>query len=170
MRRLRKQLTSPVVSIVGGYVYIGCFAIFLYTQGFYEESTLFTWGVPVTFMGKVVEDESTYYLILCFLFVHQLINNWVNDVAYPWVINNVQNKESKTLLYSRQTTILVINMFDIYSELDMILLVSGMASQIGFFMTLLAANLVASTAINWQYIKLKDEEREPTELDAILII
>lgn len=169
MGKLRTKLTSPAVSIAGGYVYIGCFAIFLYAQGFYEGSTLFTWGVPVTFMGKVVEDEFTYYLILLFLFVHQLINNWVNDVAYPWIINNVQNKESKTLLYSRGMTITVINLFDIYSELDMILLVSGMASQIGFFVTLLAANLVASTIINWQYVKMKDDSI-PVSLEEILII
>lgn len=152
-----RRLTSPAVSIAGGYIFICVFAGFLYQQGFYTDSTVFAWGVPVTFMGKVIDDKSTYYSILAFLFVHQLINNWVNDVAYPWIINNVQNKECLSLMYGRRTTVILINLFDVYSEFDMILLVSGMASQIGFFVALLSANIIASTVINWQYIKLKDD-------------
>jgi hypothetical protein len=168
---LKNKLTSPLTSVLGGYTYVGFLAAFLYYNDFYNDSTLFTWGVPVTFMGKTVTDEKTYYLILLMLFIHQLINNWVNDVAYPFILNNVQNKSCNTFIYPKSVTILLINLFDIYSQVDMILLISGMSSQITFFAVLLLANLVASTLINLQYLNEREKriDRESVPLEEVLI-
>lgn len=135
-------------------------------MGLYNKSSFFTWGTPVTFMGVTITDDTTYYTLLVLFFVHQLINNWINTVTYPWIINCVQDPKSSNLVYSQRTTMLIVNMFALYSELDMILIVSGIISQGAFFVMIILANMVSTSFINWRYIKLRNQvtTTEPTDL------
>ena len=160
MNHFNKRLTCPLTSIICGYGYISILAIFFYFQQFYENSTFFTWGIPVQFMGTTINDNNTYYGILALLFLHQLINNWVNDVVYPWIITCVQDPKSKNIVYSKHTSMLIINMFALYSELDMILIISGCMSQLTFFVMIILANMISVSIINWQYIKTKSDIQE----------
>ena len=134
-------------------------------MGLYNKSSFFTWGTPVTFMGVTITDDTTYYTLLVLFFVHQLINNWINTVTYPWIINCVQDPKSSNLVYSQRTTMLIVNMFALYSELDMILIVSGIISQGAFFVMIILANMVSTSFINWRYIKLRNQvtTTEPTD-------
>jgi hypothetical protein len=152
IKTIKKNITSPLVSISGGYIYIIILCFILYGMGFYENSTFFTWGTPVTFMGKEITDDKTYYSVLFLFFIHQLINNWVNEVVYPWVINYVQNKQSKNLIYSESTSMLLMNMWALYSELDVMFIVSGFMSQLTFFIVIIIANVISTSIITWQYI------------------
>lgn len=136
--------------------------MFLFANGFYSNSSLFAWGVPVEFMGKTISDLRTYYLTLLALFVHQLVNNWVNSVVYPWILNCVQDPKSPASGYSDCFTLLLICMFDLYSEIDMILIVSGIASQMGFVSALVMANVVSSSFINLHYLRQKRQEHTGT--------
>jgi len=153
MNHFLNKLTSPFLSICVGYVYIAALAGILAAMGMYEKSTFFRWGTPVTFMSVTINDDLTYYTLLALFFVHQLINNWINSVTYPWIINCVQNPKSDILIYSKTVTILIVNMFALYSELDMILIVSGIISQAAFFVMIILANLISATIINWRYIR-----------------
>ena len=155
MNHFTNRYTSPLLSICSGYVYISILAVVLYYMGFYGESTFFAWGTPVTFMGVNITDDKTYYLLLSLFFVHQLINNWVNDVTYPWILNCIQDPKSVNLVYSKRVSMIIVNMFALYSELDMILVISGVMSQMAFFVMIILANMVSVSIINWQYIKQK---------------
>lgn len=160
MNHFSSRLTSPLLSICAGYVYIAILATFFYFSGFYNKSTFFSWGPPINFMGTKIVDDMTYYLLLFLFFLHQLINNWVNDVTYPWMLNCIQDPKSKHLVYSKGTSMLIVNMFALYSELDVVLIVSGIMSQLSFFGVLILANMVAVSFINWQYIKNKEEKED----------
>ena len=153
MNHFTNKLTSPLLSVCAGYVYIAALAGVLATMGMYEKSTFFRWGTPVTFMSVTINDNATYYTLLLLFFVHQLINNWINSVTYPWIINCVQDPKSEVLIYSKKVTMLIVNMFALYSELDMILVVSGIISQAAFFVMIILANLISTTVINWRYIR-----------------
>ena len=96
--------------------------------------------------------------LLFLFFLHQLINNWVNDVTYPWMLNCIQDPKSKHLVYSKGTSMLIVNMFALYSELDVVLIVAGIMSQLTFFGVLILANMIAVSFINWQYIKKKEDK------------
>ena len=156
MNHFTNKLTSPLWSICGGYVYIAVLAGILATMGLYEKSSFFRWGTPVTFMSVTINDNKIYYTLLFLFFVHQLINNWINSVTYPWIINCVQNPKSEVLIYSKKVTMLIVNMFALYSELDMILVVSGIISQASFFIMIILANLISTTIINWRYIRSRE--------------
>lgn len=155
MNHFRNHMTSPLFSICGGYVYITILVAYLYLNDFYNNSSFFSWGPPITFMGTEIEDSQDYYLLLFLFFLHQLINNWVNDVTYPWILNCVQDPKSKNLVYSRTTSMLIVNMFALYSELDVMLIIAGVMSQMAFFVMLILANMISVSVINWQYIKNK---------------
>jgi hypothetical protein len=157
MNHFRSRFTSPLLSICSGYLYIALLAILLAKMGLYEKSSFFRWGTPVTFMSVTINDDSTYYTLLLLFFVHQLINNWINSVTYPWIINCVQDPKSDSLVYSKKTTMLIVNMFALYSELDMILVVSGIISQAAFFVMIILANLISTTVINWQYVRNREK-------------
>ena len=155
LKLLKKSVLSPFVSIISGYIYVFIFAIVL-ANGDFNNSSFFTWGVPVTYMGKKINDEVTYYLLLIGIFFHQLINNWINEVTYPWIINKVQNKDNKYLEYSKTKTMIIVNIFSFYSELDVVIIVSGIMSQISFFIVIVLANAISTTIISWLYINNKD--------------
>jgi hypothetical protein len=151
------KLTSPHISITAGYGYVLILGWALYYMGFYKDSTFFSFGVPITLMGKTINEPLTYYALLLLFFFHQLINNWINDAAYPWIINSVQDPKSKSLEYTRRTSLLLVNLFALYSEIDVILIVAGVMSSISFFLVIILANLISTTLINWQYIRVKKE-------------
>lgn len=155
---------SPLLSICTGYVYISILATCLYTMNLYENSTFFMWGPPITIMGKIIQDNTTFYVILGLFFVHQLINNWINCVTYPWIINCVQDPKSRDLMYSKKTSLIIVNMFALYSELDMLVLIAGIMSQVSFFIVIITANVISTSVINWQYIN----KQKIIELDMIL--
>ena len=157
MHHFRTKITSPLLSICTGYIYIVALAVTMYYMKFYDGSTFFSWGTPVTFMGTKVTNQGTYYLLLLLFFGHQLINNWINDVTYPWIINCVQDPKCDNLLYSKRVSLLIVNMFALYSELDVILIISGVMSQISFFLMIILANLISTSIINWEYIRNKPE-------------
>lgn len=150
-------LTSPFISIFSGYVYIVGLALVFESMGLYEKSSFFTWGTPVTFMGVKISDDTTYYILLLLFFVHSLINNWIHSVTYPWIMDYVQDPKSYNLRYSNKTTILIVNMFAFYSELDMILTVFGIISQGAFSIMIILANMVFASLINWRAIQLKNK-------------
>lgn len=167
MNHFRNRLTSPLLSICGGYVYITILATFLYSAGFYSNSAFFSWGPPVTFMSTTIESQRTYYLLLGLFFIHQLVNNWVNSVTYPWIVNCIQDPKSDNLIYSRQMSILIVNMFSMYAQLDVMLIIAGVMSQLSFFVMLILANMVSVTIINWQYIKTKSVDNISAQSDLL---
>lgn len=155
MNHFRHILTSPLLCICTGYIYVFILGISLYFMGFYQDSTFFQWGPPITMMGRTITDQSTFYLLLALFLCHQLINNWINDVTYPWIINCIQDPKSTDIYYSRKTSLLIVNMFALYSELDMLVLIASIMTQISFFIVIIIANVISVTVINWQYIKHK---------------
>ena len=163
MNHFKQNIATPMSSLIYGYSYISCLAIYLYVNNFYSQSSFFRFGTPVVFMGTTVTDSNTYYLILAIFFIHQMINNLINDVTYPWILNCVQDPKSKDILYSRCTSMIIINLFTMYSELDMILIITGAMNQITFFGMIILANMVSSSIINWKYVKSKNNFCEQQE-------
>ena len=111
MNHFKSNITSPLLSVIVGYIYIIFLIIMLYIKGFYENSTFFSIGVPITLFGKTIDDNNTYYTILTLFFIHQLINNFINNITYPWLINCIQDPKSKNIIYSKKTSLLIINLF-----------------------------------------------------------
>jgi hypothetical protein len=95
------------------------------------------------------------------IFFHQLINNWVNSVVYPWIINDIQDHKNRKMHYSTMSSLFLINFFNLYSELDVMLIIMGFTSQISFLVTVTIANIITSTAINYRYIQHKRQDHQP---------
>lgn len=155
MNHFRSKITSPVKALSAAYLYIGIVCYIFSCMGLYDESTFFEWGPPIQFLGSAIDDDSTYYFLLCMVFVHQLLNNCVNEVTYPWIINCVQDSKSKDIVYGEKASLVLINMFTVYSELDVIIIIAGVTSQISFFCVIIIANILSVSIINWQYIIAK---------------
>lgn len=162
------KTTSPILTISIAYFYIVTIILILYFTEFYKDNTFFSWGPPINFFNKKIESEITFYCIHIIIFLHQLINNWVNDVVYPWIINNIQDPKNKKLEYSKSISLLIINLFNIYSEIDVIFILLGFNSQISFVITIISANIISSTYINNKYINVKQTADEFDEINFYL--
>lgn len=147
-----KKTSSPKLVIIIAFIYVIIVGFILYGSGFYKNSTFFNWGVPIKFFGHEVTSEWTFYGLHVLIFFHQIVNNWVNSVVYAWIINNIQDPKNKHLEYSCCISLLIINAFNIYSELDMVFIIVGFMSQISFVVTICVANTITSTYINNKYI------------------
>jgi hypothetical protein len=155
MNHFHQKLTSPILCICIGYIYVFILGISLYFMGFYKNSTFFQWGPPITMMSITITEQTTFYLLLILFLFHQLINNWINDVTYPWIINCIQDPKTLNIHYSHKTSLLIVNMFALYSEIDMLVLIAGITTQVSFLLVIILANIISVTIINWQYIKHK---------------
>lgn len=163
---MRNISSSPLVVIIIAFIYVFIVGIILYSSGFYQESTFFNWGPPIQFFGHTIVSQKVFYSLHILIFLHQTVNNWVNSVVYPWIINSVQDPKSKNTGYSRVLSLVIINAFNIYSELDLVFIIVGFMSQISFVFTICLANAFTSTYINNNHIIQK--ERIPLLEDSIV--
>jgi hypothetical protein len=151
-----RNITSPHIILGVSYTYIGLVFLVLYFGGFYRNNSFLRWGVPIKFFGEDIVDDRTFYMLLILIFIHQIVNNCVNSIVYPWIINSVQDPKNKIMEYGKWKSLLLVNLFDIYSQIDVILLVMGITSQISFVVVIIIANIITSTFINYKYIKYKE--------------
>lgn len=156
MSHFQGKVTSPAKIMSLAYFYVGIISITLYISGFYKNSSFFSWGPPITFFGQDITSQTAFYFLLVLIFFHQIVNNCVNSVVYPWIINSVQDPKNRNMEYSNISTLLLLNLFDLYSQLDVIFIVMGFMSQISFVCVVSFSNLVTSTYINYQYLKAKE--------------
>lgn len=166
MSHFKNNKTKPLTVVMISYIYVFIVSLLLYFSSFYETSTFFNWGLPLKFFGKELKTEKEFYILLFLIFIHQLINNYVNSVVYPWIINSVQDPKNKKMEYSTFISLIIINLFDLYSQLDVIFIVTGFATQISFVCVISIANLLSSSFINYEYLKNK----EHSEYDFINIV
>jgi len=155
------RLTSPLFVIAVAYLYVGVIGIVFYTENFYTNNSFFSWGPPVKFFNTTILTYKSFYTLQILIFFHQIVNNMVNSVVYPWILNSVQDPKNRVMQYPNWVCIFLVNAFDLYSELDMILIIMGFTSQISFIVTIVSANLITSTIINWKYLLSKQECRIP---------
>lgn len=157
MSHFRGKVTSPAKIMSVAYFYVVIISVSLYTSGFYQNSSFFAWGPPIKFFGQDITSQFTFYFLLLLIFFHQIVNNCVNSVVYPWIINSVQDPKNRNMEYSNITALFLLNLFDIYSQLDVIFIVTGFMSQISFVCVVSFSNLITSTYINYQYLKAKEQ-------------
>ena len=152
------KIRSPIFALSCGYIFFFITLLILWKLGVYSNNSFFSWGPPIVFFNYKVTTDKEFYLLLLITFIHQLINNWVSDVVYPWIINHIQDHKSTTLQYSRFSSFLLVNFHAIYSSLDLAFIINGYLSQISFFIFILLSNIITTSIINWLYIKDKKQE------------
>ena len=157
--------TSPVPALSTAYIYISIVCYGFYKIGFYENSPFFSWGIPCVFFGRTIDTKFEFYSLLIVVFLHQIVNYWINSVVYPWILNSVQDPKTRKIESSTFTAILLINLFNIYSEIDMVFILMGFTSQISFVEVVVLANLITSSYINYHHLQLKNQ----TETIPILV-
>lgn len=155
MNHFRGKIISPFLSLSVAYIFLVSIIISLYYVGFYQDNAFFSWGPPLTYFGKRIDSWGNFNLILSIVFVHQLINNWVSEVVYPWIINNIQDPKSVRLQYGPRMSLILINLHAVYSQIDLLLLIGGLTSQISFTLIIMLANIITVSIINWKYISQK---------------
>jgi len=146
---------SPKVSISVGYIYLAISAVFLYYAGFFQESTVFNIGPPVNITGYVIETWPMYIFFLIFFSLHQGINSYVSATAYPYIVNEIQDRKCDKPLYSVVSSLTISSLFDSYSMLDMFFLISGTYSNFIFFLGIMFTNIVVKLWINYRYLTSK---------------
>lgn len=146
---------SPVYSLICGHLFLVIIVVTFYFFGFYENSSYFQWGPPVSYFDTPIESKTIFYLLFSLIFVHQLISNWVYEVVVPWIIVNVQTSTTTELQYSKQTCLGIVNMNSLYQQLHFAFIISGITSQISFLVAIIIADFITLTFINWQYLKTK---------------
>lgn len=153
------KISSPLTSIFIAFMYILLISSIFGIDGFYKDNSFFRWGTPITFFSKQITDQKVFYSLLLLMFFHQLVNNYVNTIVYPWILNSVQDHKCLKVEYVKTTSLLIINLFDIYSELDVVLILAGFSSQVSFVLVIILANLITSTYFN--YLHLEKKESQP---------
>jgi len=149
-------LTSPAFVQTVGYVFFVIVVCTLhYTIDTNDTNNFLSWGVPVKIFNYNIETNTEFYILLTIFFIHELINAWVSQVVYPWIINSVQDSKCKKIKYSNITCLLIINANNIYGTLDIVFIISSINSQVSFLLAIILAQVISSTIINYRYLLAK---------------
>ena len=152
----KKSLTSPAFVQSIGYIFLIIVVIILHTTINTTTSThFFSWGVPVKIFNYTIKTDAEFYLLLSIFFIHEIINAWVSQVVYPWIINNVQDSKCKQIKYSNIASLIIINANNIYGTLDIVFIISSINSQVSFLLAIILAQTISSTIINYRYLLAK---------------
>ena len=150
-------LTSPLLVQLSGYIFFIIFGIICYFIGFANNNDFFKWGPPVTIMQYEIKTDTQFYFVLLMFFVHEMMNAWISEVVYPWIINYVQDPKCKHTGYSDNTSLSIVNMNVLYGTLDILFIVSSINSQISFLISIIIGKLLVVSVINRKYILLKNQ-------------
>jgi hypothetical protein len=150
------MITSPVVVLSCGYVLLIIISISSRYIGLYTDNEFFQWGPPITIINFKITSDAGFWVLWFVYFIHQLMNTWVSEVVYPWIINEVQDPKANSLRYSRVGSIMLVNLHAIYSTLDMIFIVNGAISQVSLLAAIIFSNVICVTIVNWRYLSKKD--------------
>lgn len=95
-------------------------------------------------------------MLLLIFFIHAIVNNWISEVVYPWIVNRIQDPKSTHIEeYSKPVSLLIINFYAVYSTIDLFFVVAASYAQISFLLVLILANALTVTLVNWKYIRMK---------------
>jgi len=147
----KKWFASPRFAITIGLLEIG---VLVYVMAYLKviEGQFFRFGPPIQLFQYTITGNKEFAGILLFLFIHQLVYTWLNEVVNPWMINEVQDPNVKRISFSKPQTIFFINMYYLYFALNGVLIVNVSLSQLSFLIVMVLADFVASTALNVHYI------------------
>lgn len=135
-----QPVLSPPVALSSGYAFLVLGGGVLLLMGFFNDSTFLETGPPVRVMGKQVDDWPTFAVLLAFMGIHQLINGWISDVVYPYLVNEVQNVHCAHVRYGRTASNVISTMFNVYSNLDLLFIVDASTSQWTYFTAVVLCN------------------------------
>ena len=155
--KLRSVIISPITSLSTSYVFLIIATVVLYKLDFFVQSSFFAWGPPVNVAGNLITDNLTFYILLVIFFFNEIMITWLDTTVYPYIMNEVQNKNVKKTEYNMLTTLSMMFLFYVYSELDMIFIVNGSLSQISFPLSILAGNLLVQFVTTFCYMREKDQ-------------
>jgi len=150
-------LTSPLIVQLSGYVFFIIFGVICYFMGFASKNDFFRWGPPVTIIQYEIITYTQFYFVLLMFFVHEMMNAWISEVVYPWIINYVQDPKCKHTGYSNNISLSIVNMNVLYGTLDILFIVSSINSQISFLISIIIGKLLVVSVINRKYILLKSQ-------------
>ena len=150
------MLTSPVFVLSCGYILLITISILSRYIGLYTANEFFRWGPPITIINFKITSNAGFWTLWAVYFIHQLMNTWVSEVVYPWIINEVQDPKATTLRYSRGGSLALINLHAVYSTLDMIFIVNGAISQLSLLVAIILSNVICVSVINWRYLLKKE--------------
>ena len=128
-----------------GYLFfcIGLLAIL----GYFNFGKFFAWGPPVSLLGFTLNSQGEFYFFWFFYFFHELINAWINQVVYPWIMNTVQDPKTLKVSHSTPTCLFLVSANSVYGTLDIVFIVSSIASQFSFVLALILAQVIAVVVI-----------------------
>lgn len=155
MLQLRNKTLSPIIPLVAGYLFLLISAGIMGLTGFFIDSTFLQWGPPVSLMGQEITSQFQFYLMLSIFFGRQLINTWIDQTTYPFILNEIQDPKTEAVKYSCFTSLSIVLANALYSELGLLFAVAGATTQISFFVAIVTAELLAEGIVNWCHLARK---------------
>jgi len=167
IKNTRRWYASPKLAVAGGLIEVAALLYFLRGVNVIEGS-FFNIGPPVQLFQYTVRGQYEYLGILAVFFFHQLVFTWVAEIVSPWILNEIQDPKCKSLSYSKSQTLTIINLYYTYFTINSVLVLNVSTSQITFLFVILAADLIATTALNLHYVWTKKIESSCIEDDSNL--
>jgi len=143
---------TPAKVITVAYIFISMFIMVLYLMDFYKDNKYFYWGPPIVIFKKEVTSHGEFYALLFFAFVNKIIQTFIGEIVYTWIVNCVQDPKSKNTYYSRNISLTIVLLNATYFSINSIFVINTTLSQVSFFLVDLIANIIVIFYTNKKFI------------------
>jgi len=142
MHKYNNIYLTPLVVILGAYIYLSFFIFILYQLDFYHNSEYFRWGPPVIVFRKIVNSTFEFYFLLSLFFFNKMINTLITEVVYTWIVNCIQDPKSNNTYYSKNISLLIILLNSGHLSINFMFAINSLGSQISFLIVDFLGNIL----------------------------
>jgi hypothetical protein len=115
--------------------------IFWYLGAFHVQFMTMGPSNGTIFMGLVIDTWNKWWCLASFSFCNTAINEFLGSALMPWFTNTVQDHKCSTLPYSKNTCMVISQMFTIYGHVMSVFGIFLMFSQIDFMLVRMVADI-----------------------------
>jgi len=150
------KLTEPHIILSYGITEIIVIFLLYYLTG-YGSITFFHFGPPLTFLQTEITSWWSFSWILMTFFIHQISYCIIYERVQPWIFNEIQNAYCADIRYTKPIVLILINLYYIIMTMNSVFIVAGITAQFSFVFITIVAQALASTYINYKYMKDKED-------------
>ena len=158
------NILNPQIAIVVIAIWMTIVCILMSVIGFVD-SPFFHFGPSsnVHFFNNTIDTWKKWGFVVIYTVINQFIQTYGLETITPWMINEVQNKRTRTLHQSPTMIQCIIQIWYIYMWSGRIFGIQIMLTQIDFLLVVLISDLIATFITTRMYITSRRADSEPLD-------
>ena len=115
-------------------------------------------SATLTYLGLTIDTGPRYAFVVTFVIVSTSVNDFASDAISPWIANCVMDHKSKTIPYSKFTTVFITQAWSLYCGIMSVASIALVFAQFDLIMVRLVVDLLVNQYTIRRYLRHKQHD------------